>query len=92
MVPSVFSPLKVRDSSTGPDPGGEAQTTWFGETRVANESTRSKKHLISLLDTLGNDDPQSVIVVFPAAGPLEGAKAVTTAGGYALNEDDADEA
>ncbi len=59
---------------------------------MANESTRSKKHLISLLDMLGNDDPQRVIVVFPAAGPLVGAKAVTTAGGYAVNEDDIDEA
>ncbi len=76
-VPSDLTPLKERDSSTAPDPGGDTQITWFGETSVPNVSTRSKKHLIKLLETLGNDDPQSVIVVFPAAGPLEGAKAVT---------------
>ncbi len=78
IVPSVFSPLKEMESSTGPDPGGDAQTTWFGETSEPVESTRSKKHLITLLEALGNDDPQSVIDVFPAAGPLEGANAVIT--------------
>jgi hypothetical protein len=90
MVPSVFSPLKERDNATGPDPGGDTQTTWFGDKSVPEESTRSKKHLISLLDTLGNDDPQSVIVVLPAAGPLEGVNAVTIAGGYTVNEEVAD--
>ncbi len=80
-VPSDLTPLKERDSSTAPDPGGETQTTWFGETRVPKVSTRSKKHLIKLLETLGNGDPQSVIVVFPAAGPLEGANAVTKGSG-----------